>query len=411
MRIGALIFFTVAGAITGLAHVYLYRRLLGATVRDERYRRWGRWLIAGLWLLLFSAGPLAVIFGRSSLVNVVSVGAWMWMGLASFLVTLFAAADLLLGGARVLAWARPRVLSRRRVSAGAGREQGVGGSADAPPSPERRLFLSRAIAGGAVLTSGGLTAFGTWRAYTPPDVTDVALKLPRLPRTLDGLSIVHLSDIHVGPLIQRRFLEEVVRQCNALKPDLVAITGDLVDGDVPTLGPAVAALSELKTRFGTYFVTGNHEYYSGDEEWCVALEQMGLTVLRNRWVSVGDAGGALDLVGVDDWRGGPGGQRAYDLARATSGRAPARPAVLLAHQPQNFEGAVDRGIGLQLSGHTHGGQMFPMTLAIPLLWKRSAGHYTHRDGHLYVSRGTGFWGPPVRVGSPPEIVKVTLLAG
>jgi predicted MPP superfamily phosphohydrolase len=200
-----------------------------------------------------------------------------------------------------------------------------------------------------------------------------------------------------------------VRRCNALKPDLVAVTGDLVDGSVTDLGPHVAALRNLGSRFGTFFITGNHEYYSGDEEWCTALEGMGLTVLRNRHVTLGDAGGQLDLVGVDDWSAGvERGRRAYDLDRALAGRNKDRAAVLLAHQPRDFEKAVQNGIGLQLSGHTHGGQLFPGTLFIPMLWPRPAGHFTLGDGHLYVSRGTGFWGPPMRVGAPPEIVKVVL---
>ncbi|MFP2931109.1 metallophosphoesterase, partial [Pyxidicoccus sp. 3LG] len=233
----------------------------------------------------------------------------------------------------------------------------------------------------------------------------------RLPKALDGFTIVHLSDIHVGPVIQRRFMDELVARCDALRPDLVCITGDLVDGHVPSLAPAVAALSNLESRHGTYFVTGNHEYYWDHEAWADALERMGVHVLRNRHVRIGDAAASFDLVGVDDWSAGRQGLgKGYDLEAAIAGRDAERAAVLLAHQPSNWSVAAEKGMGLQLSGHTHGGQFFPFTLAVSAIWQHDAGHFSEGDRHLYVSRGTGFWGPPLRVGSAPEIVKVTLLA-
>jgi len=194
-----------------------------------------------------------------------------------------------------------------------------------------------------------------------------------------------------------------------LRPDLVAITGDLVDGKVPSLGPSVAALRELRAPHGTYFVTGNHEYYWNHEAWAEALEGMGVGVLRNRHVRIGDAGASFDLVGVDDWAARASG-RGYDLEAAVAGRDVERAAVLLAHQPSNWRVAAKAGMGLQLSGHTHGGQFFPFTLAVSAIWEHDAGHFEEEGRHLYVSRGTGFWGPPLRVGAPPEIVKVTLLA-
>ncbi|RYZ36754.1 MAG: metallophosphoesterase, partial [Myxococcaceae bacterium] len=215
--------------------------------------------------------------------------------------------------------------------------------------------------------------------------------------------------IHVGPVIQRRFMDELVRRANALKPDLVAITGDLVDGTVNDLRHSVAALQNLQASAGTHFITGNHEYYWNASAWADALTGLGVTVLRNRHVTVGDAGGAFDVVGVDDWsmRNGP---RGYNLDAALQGRNPDRAAVLLAHQPSNWDVAAKAGMGLQLSGHTHGGQFFPFTLAVSAIWKHDAGLFQDGDRSLYVSRGTGFWGPPLRVAAPSEIVKVTLLA-
>lgn len=397
-----LLFFGIAASVLGSIHVYLYRRLVRATTDSPVWRRRGKWAFGGMFALLFVSAPLASLW-RNGTTQAMASAAWTWMGIAFLLASVVLLTEL----ARLAAWLANRRGAASAVPAVAPEPAAAPG--DAPVSPERRLFLSRMAAGGAVVAAGGMASYGVWRAYAPPEVTELSVVLPRLPRTLDGLAIVQVSDIHVSTLIQRRFMDEMVRRCNALKPDLVAVTGDLMDGTVEELGHHVAALQDLKTRFGTFFITGNHEYYSGDEVWCATLEKMGLTVLRNRHVSVGDAGGSFDLVGVDDWSAN--GPRRYDLDKAVAGRNPDRAAVLLAHQPRNFEKAVEKGIGLQLSGHTHGGQMFPGTLLIPLLWPQAAGHFTHKDSHLYVSRGTGFWGPPLRIGAAPEIVKIVLRAG
>jgi predicted MPP superfamily phosphohydrolase len=315
----------------------------------------------------------------------IAVAGWTWMGIGFYL----SLSVLALGAG---SWIASRPPLRR-----------------APMDPERRVFLSRAVAGGAAAATAGLTGYGAWRAYAPAEVTELSVKLARLPRALDGLTIAQVTDIHVGPTIGRKFLDDMVARVNALKPDLVAVTGDLVDGSVEELGPTVAALQRLTSRYGSWFITGNHEYYSGDSEWCDALQRMGLNVLRNERAVIGDAGASFDLAGVDDWSGQ--GERPYDLDKALAGREPDRSLVLLAHQPANFDAAAQRGVELQLSGHTHGGQMFPFSLAVAAVHPYSRGFYRSGAGQLYVSRGTGYWGPPFRVGSPPEIVKVTLLAG
>jgi len=401
-----LLFFVVVGGVAALLHVYLFRRLVRDAHPSPRLRRWGKGLAFGLFGLLL-VSPMLERFWDTALTRGLSALGWTWMGVALVTGTVLVLVDAV----KLVAWP----LTRKKAAAPAASQGGVapqaesGPSEAAPASPERRVFLSRAVAGGALAVSGGLSGYGLWRAYAPPSVTELSLVLPRLPKALDGLTVVQVSDIHVSTLIQRRFMDDMVQRCNALKPDLVAVTGDLMDGSISELGGHVAALQNLKTRFGTYFITGNHEYYSGDVEWSEALEGLGVTVLRNRHVKVGDAGASFDLVGVDDWIGNP--KRRYDLEKAVAGRDPERAAVLLAHQPRNFEQAVEKGIGLQLSGHTHGGQFFPGTMLIPLMWTQPAGHYTHKEGHLYVSRGTGFWGPPLRIGAEPEIVKLVLRAG
>lgn len=387
-----------------LGHTYLYRRLVGATVRRRALRLAGLAVFVLLTLLLTSRRTIARHLPEA-LGHGLSKATMIWMGLGLCLVVALLCIDAL-RLALIAAWRAHKALTASKQATEADRAP----STDASQVDEdRRRFLAQAVAGTAVATGSLVAGYGVFRAFHAPEVTELAVRIPKLPRALDGLTIVQLTDIHVGPFIRRRFMDELVRQTNALKPDLVAITGDLVDGDVPTLGPAVAALGDLRARFGSYFVTGNHEYYSGDEAWTAFLEQIGVGVLRNRRVEIGDGGGVIDLVGVDDWSGGRRrGKRGYDLDAALAGRDPDRAAVLLAHQPANFRVAAERGIDLQISGHTHGGQLFPMTLLIGMHWEHVAGLYREADSHLYVSRGCGFWGPPMRVGSPPEIVKLVL---
>ncbi len=389
------IFYGLLSLMVVSGHVYLYRRLFRDTAAHRAWRRAGVVLMALLASAILGARLLTLLFPSEPTFAFASLG-WFWMGAATYLLL----AVLSLGGLRKLSgW-----LERRRE----------GKTGPAPVSEERRQFLARASAGAALAATGGMASYGVWRAFTPPVVNEVAVRLPGLPRALDGFTLIQLSDIHIGPIIQRRFMDAVVAQANALKGDLVCITGDLVDGGVEELGFAAGAMMNLRSRYGTYVCTGNHEYYSGDEEWTEALTRMGMTVLRNRHVRIGEPGASFDLVGVDDWgarRMGYPRARCYDLAAATAGRDPSRAAVLLAHQPRGWrELAQKAGMGLQLSGHTHGGQFFPFNLVVSAVWEHSAGLFREGDSHLYVSRGTGFWGPPLRVAAPPEIVKVTLLA-
>ncbi|RKI39033.1 metallophosphoesterase [Corallococcus sp. AB004] len=375
------------GAVLG--HLYLFRRLVWNLTSRRGPRLVAAFVLGFMTLVLIARRYLQRTLPEAP-GDVVELVSYSWMGVALCLVLGLAGVDL---GRAVFALGR-----RLRPAPSAP-------SVDA----ERRRFLSQATAGGALALGGGLAGYGSWRAFTAPEVTEVVVRIPKLPRSLDGFSIVQLTDLHVGPFIQRRFMDELVRRANALNPDLVAITGDLVDGTVPRLGGFVAALGNLHARYGSFFVTGNHDYSSGAEAWVAHLGSMGIPSLRNRHVRIGDGGGAFDLVGVDDWHGGRRlGQKGYDLDLALADRDPERAAVLLAHQPANFKVAAERGVDLQISGHTHGGQLFPMTALIGLSWEHSAGHYRHGDSHIYVSRGCGFWGPPMRLGSPPELVKLVL---
>jgi uncharacterized protein len=243
-------------------------------------------------------------------------------------------------------------------------------------------------------------------------VVTVPIPLAGLPPALDGFTIVQISDLHVGPTIREPYVERIVEAVNHLKPDLVAITGDLVDGGVPELGPQVAPLRRLKSRHGSYFVTGNHEYYSGVHPWLNELPRLGIRVLLNEHVVIEQAGAQLVLAGVADYSAGHFDAAHRSDPMAALAGAPPDPAVkvLLAHQPRSAAAAALAGFDVQLSGHTHGGQFLPWNFFVRLQQPFTAG--LHRVGGLwvYVSRGTGYWGPPKRFGAPSEITRVRLIA-
>jgi len=236
----------------------------------------------------------------------------------------------------------------------------------------------------------------------------VGVKLERLPPALSGLTIVQLTDVHIGPTIGRSFLEHVVERTNQAKPDAIVITADLADGSVAALRTHVEPLAKLRARHGVFFVTGNHEYYSGVEEWLDELARLGVRPLRNERVAIVDASASIDLAGVDDASAHMPGHGA-DYARALGGAAPDRELVLLAHQPSQIVHAARAGVGLQLSGHTHGGQIWPFGALVRLNQPYVAGLHRHDERtQIYVSRGTGYWGPPMRLFCPAEITKVVL---
>jgi predicted MPP superfamily phosphohydrolase len=271
--------------------------------------------------------------------------------------------------------------------------------------------LAEATAIAVPLLALGLTAVGYANARRPARVKRVTVRLPGLAPGLEGLRIVQISDIHVGPTIKQDYLQAIVERVNALQPDIVAITGDLVDGSVDELRPHVAPLAQLRARHGVFFVTGNHEYYSGVHGWLQELRRLGIRVLHNEHVVLQHGGGRLVLAGVPDFSGhhfDPG--HASDPEAALRGAPPDATRVLLAHQPRTAAAAERAGFDLQLSGHTHGGQFLPWIFFVPLQQPFTAG--LHQLGRLqvYVSRGTGYWGPPKRLGAPSEIAELRLAA-
>ena len=255
------------------------------------------------------------------------------------------------------------------------------------------------------------TLLGAVNARRTAQVVSVDVPIAGLPAALQGFTIAQISDIHVGPTIKGPYLQGIVDAVNRLQADMVAVTGDLVDGSVAELSGHVAPLAGLESRHGTFFVTGNHEYYSGAAAWTAELRRLGINVLMNQHVVLERGGTSMVLAGVADY-----GAHHYDLSHrsdpvAALHGAPASAAVriLLAHQPRTAAAAQQAGFDLQLSGHTHGGQFYPWVFLVRLQQPFTAG--LHRLGTLwvYVSRGTGYWGPPKRLGAPSEITRLRLI--
>lgn len=254
------------------------------------------------------------------------------------------------------------------------------------------------------------TLVGFYNARRRARVVTVDVPIDGLSADLDGFSIVQISDIHVGPTIKRRYVQAIVDAVNDLTPDLIAITGDVVDGSVAQLATQASPLGHLRAPFGVYLVTGNHEYYSGAAPWVAQFRRMGLRVLMNEHVVIHPAGLPMVVAGVTDYNADAFDPQQRSNPEAALAGAPteALPKILLAHQPRSAAAAAPLGYTLQLSGHTHGGQFFPWGFFVRLQQPFTAGLHRLDGMWIYVSRGTGYWGPPKRLGAPSEITRLRL---
>jgi uncharacterized protein len=279
-------------------------------------------------------------------------------------------------------------------------------------SPSRRLFLARSLAVTAGAVALGTAGTGAYFANSPPVVRRVPVTLAGLDPALDGLRIVTFSDGHLSATYGGRRFERLVELVNEQRPDVVAIVGDLVDGDVSELREEVAPLADLVSEQGVFFVTGNHEYFVDTRQWMRHLPSLGVDVLRNERVAIRRGAASFDLAGIDDRTAAGSGVPGHgaDLDAALDGRDEANPVVLLAHQPVQVEQARTAGVDLQLSGHTHAGQLWPFDYAIRLDQPAVEGLSRHGDTQLYVTAGAGYWGPAMRIGARPEVTVVELRA-
>jgi uncharacterized protein len=256
-----------------------------------------------------------------------------------------------------------------------------------------------------------VTLAGLIIARRRPGVVEIKIPVVDLPHALHGFSIAQISDVHVGPTIKRGFVEGIVRRVNELKADMIAVTGDLVDGSVQQLSAHTAPLAGLTARHGAYFVTGNHEYYSGERAWTEEIRRLGLRVLKNEHVVLKHDGASLILAGVTDYSAHhfDPAQRSDPAAALRGAPIDAGAKVLLAHQPSSAMAAANAGFDVQISGHTHGGQFWPWNLFVHFFQPFSSGLHRLKNLWIYVSRGTGYWGPPNRFGVPSEITRIRLV--
>ncbi len=371
-------FILVVSSLLGMLHAYIGWRVLP----DLPGGAASHWL-GGLWLLvsfvLVPAGLLARGIRRQPLSDRLAWAGLLTAGLFSSLLVLTVLRDVVL------------LLAALAGVHAAG--------------------LTAWSAAAVPLLAGLVTLIGFINARRVARVVDVAVPIRNLPSALEGFTIAQISDIHVGPTIKGGYLDAIVNAVNALEADLIAVTGDLVDGSVASLWPHTAPLARLSARHGAYFVTGNHEYYSNAHEWIVEVQRLGLTVLMNRHVVLRHRGASLLVAGVTDYTAHHFDESHRSDPHAALAGAPEEAAVkvLLAHQPRSAAAAADAGFDLQLSGHTHGGQFFPWNLFVPLQQPYTAGLNRLRGLWVYTSRGTGYWGPPKRFGAPSEITRLRLV--
>jgi hypothetical protein len=378
------------------SHAWVAWSLLWPLQAGSRIRRTGGLLLLGSALFV----PAVFMTRRMSLLHphlsdVISWIAYIDMDIFMVLLPLVVVRDA----------ARPVLWLWRRL------QQSCGcGTPVRPDNPQRRSFLANSMNAGLLTLTGGMTLAGYRDARRLAPVKPVSIPAAGLHPDLHGFHIVQLSDIHLGATIKGDYLQGIVDRSNALQPDLVVITGDLVDGYTSALLDDVAPLKQLHAPYGSWFVTGNHEYYWGAADWCALLPTLGVRVLTNAHQVIRHGNARLLLAGATDFSAGAHlPAHASDPAGARRGAEGTDYSILLAHQPRSVPAALAANYDLQLSGHIHGGQFFPWNFVIGLVQPYRTGlHFVERRMWLYVSAGTGYWGPPSRLGVPSEITSIRL---
>ncbi|MYS05588.1 metallophosphoesterase [Streptomyces sp. SID6041] len=403
-------------AVLAAVHWYVWRRLVrDVTTPGSLPRRLGTVAVVALPLLSVAALASARAGAPFVLQQVVAWPGFLWLALLLYMTLALLVGEAVRPLLRRLLDRRAQATAPHAVApapapvavpdiAPAVPDEPDDTTPQPPANVSRRLFVSRVVGGTAAAAAVGTVGLGTYGVLRGPRVKRVTVPLARIPRAAHGYRIAVVSDIHLGPILGRAHTQRIVDTINSTQPDLIAVVGDLVDGTVENLGPAAEPLAQLRARHGSFFVTGNHEYFSGADAWVDHVRELGLRPLRNERVEIA---AGFDLAGVDDIAGESEGQ-GPDFGRALGDRDRARAAVLLAHQPVVVHDAVRHGVDLQLSGHTHGGQLWPGNYLAELANPTVAGLERYGDTQLFVSRGAGAWGPPVRVGAPSDITLVEL---
>ncbi len=378
-----------------LAFFYIGWRLITPTGFAPRWKiaLWGALL---LWFITMLGG---VFLGRNATTpnELLSWTTYVSLGLLSTLFFLLLIRDLVMLASRAISTVRS--LQTKRSKAGA----------QVVADPARRRHLLQLGNIGVLGLTGAITSYGIFEARRRPGIVAITVPIARLPDSFIGFRIVQITDIHAGLTIGREWIERVALEVQALKPDLIACTGDLVDGSVANLRHAVAPIGQLHAPYGKFFVTGNHEYYSGVEEWVAEIQRMGYDVLLNEHRLVERGGARIVVGGVTDFSGGSHLPSHTSDPAAAFRNAPTDTArIFLAHQPKTLRQSESLDFDLMLSGHTHGGQFFPWNLATAADQPYLSGLHRPNGKWIYVSKGTGYWGPPIRLGARSEITVITL---
>lgn len=359
------------------------------------------WIVLFLFIIIL---PLSFSLMRNGNEHLNDRFAWITyvvMGFLSFLLTFLLLKDALwlvgLAGTKVIAFLRASFSAEPTAT---------------QANPERRLFLTNLLNLGVLGLAGGFTLYGIYEARRRPAIRRINVPIAHLPAEFEGFTIVQITDIHAGLTVKRDFVETIVDMVNELKPDMIAFTGDMVDGSVPHLRNDVEPLSALTAPYGKFFITGNHEYYSGVLPWVQEAKRMGFTVLLNEHQVIERGSSKLLLAGVTDFSAGHSiPNHASDPGKAIENAPRCDARILLAHQPRSLFAALPHQFDLMISGHTHGGQFFPWNLAAAAGQPYIEGLHKHEHMWVYVSRGTGYWGPPVRVAARSEVTVLTLVKG
>lgn len=389
---------------TGLIHLYLWKRLIHDSYLPAPWPKAGAAFL-GFMVLAVPGSRVANRLSPDLPTGLLATVFVTWLGVAFLAALFFGFIDSLRLSLWVWEWIKSQELFRALNLKG--RKTGFlfHQMTDLQlENADRRILLQRGMAAGSLLTATGFSGLGVSQAFQAPQLVTVDVPLTKLSQEFEGFKILQISDLHVGPTIQKQFVKDLVAQCNEIKPDLVALTGDFVDGSVQELMEHIAPLGELSSQHGCYFVTGNHEYYSGVEPWLEHFAGLGIQVLRNEHVKIMRGQSILQIAGIDDWLSndlapghGPNHEKALENCSEHA------PVILLAHQPRGFYEACELGIDYQISGHTHGGQIWPFGVVVSLAQPFVKGHHRVGDKQIYVSCGAGFWGPAIRLGASSEI--------
>lgn len=392
-------FFLMMTLILAIIYTYIWYRL----IRPAALTGWRKWLSVALLIPFPLIMPISFLLRRITqnyfINDLVNWAGFIGFGFISLLFAGLIIRDMVL--IIVFIIKKLSYLLKQKTS---------GWRAQKDFDPQRRLFLLNATNVGIIGAAALLTGYGIYEARRRAILEEITVPIANLPAKFEGYRIAQFSDIHAGATIRRGFIESVVNDLSQLNVDAIVFTGDMVDGSVPHLKNDVAPFADISAPDGVYFVTGNHEYYSGVEPWIEEMDRLGFTVLINEHRQIERDQEKLVIAGVTDYRAGSHlAQHETDPFKAIAGVDNQVIKILLAHQPKSIYKAAEAGYDLQLSGHTHGGQYIPWNFVVTLDQPFISGLHKYKNTSIYVNRGTGYWGPPLRVGIPSEITLIKLV--